>query len=210
MKGAAADTGTDTSMKLNLISLYGSARETRLTVATSLLLAGWFVSVYFVRADRAYIAATAALFTLHSVSLWIYSIVQMIHPAREWTPNLWRGVALTLALVAQYTFLYTTVLVFEPTAFQGISPSAGPSTRFFLSMFVSTETATALGSGTIFAREGSSLWPYLLIALDSVQGAILLAVIFAKLVEATRRRFRKPAAAAKHRLAASRVTLLPL
>ncbi len=173
---------------VNPLSLYDGGRNTLATLALSGLLGLWYILVYFLQAPSSYAVVIAVLFSAHSVGLWLYTVYAVMNPRRRWRPSIMRAMTIGLIAILQYTFLYSALMLVEPDAFTGIGAGRSRTAKFFLSMFISTETMTALGSGTIFARDGAGAGPYVLIALNSIHGMVFWSLIIGKIVESTRRR----------------------
>lgn len=141
------------------------------TLAANVLLAGLFSLFYFVGLLWAPLAL-AVVYTVHVSAIWIYLMYEMF--VAEWRLGKVSGVRILVLYaitIMQYAFWHAIVLLFNAVAFVGIAPDASLGRRFLLSLFVSVESVSSLGSGAIIAASDEA---FVTVGFNTVHGTLFL------------------------------------
>lgn len=112
------------------------------------------------------------VYTLHVSAVWIYLLYE-IFVAEILIQRITgiRIIVLYIFTILQYTFWHSIVLAFNPSAFTGIDPGASAGRRFLISLFVSVESVSSLGSGAIIANSDGA---FVSVGFNAVHGTMFL------------------------------------
>lgn len=141
------------------------------TLAANVLLAGLFFLFYFIGLFWAPVAF-AIVYTVHVSAIWLYLLYEMF--GAEWRLGKVSGIrilALYAVTILQYAFWHSIVMLSNSFAFVGIPPDASLGRKFLLSLFVSVESVSSLGSGAIIASSDGS---FVSVGFNAVHGTLFL------------------------------------
>lgn len=142
------------------------------TLALNIIFGGLFFLYFVPGIPFGVPLAFSILYTVHVSSVWLYILYELFFAGFLFEKVTGIRIIILYAMtVLQYAFWHSIVLLFNPFAFTGIDPGASPGRRFLLSLFVSVESVSSLGSGAIIANSDGA---FVSVGFNTVHGTMFL------------------------------------